>query len=73
MSCFKQYESKETFIFKIPKNTFKPSQLKTRLHKIGKNSTVEELDVEIVKQDNKFVCIASKVNYTSWFIKEIDY
>ncbi len=64
---------KKLYIFKIPKNTFKPSQLKTRLHKTGNNSAVEELDVEIVKQDNMFVCIASKVNYTTWFVKEIDY
>ena len=61
-------DAKKLYIFKIPANTFKPKQLKTRIH--GK---AEELDVEIVKQGDMFVCLGSKVNYTTWYVEELDY
>ena len=61
-------KNRKIYLFKIKAHTFKAGQLKTRIH-----SNVEELDVEIVKQEKMFMCIASKVNYTNYFIEELNY
>lgn len=60
--------SRKLYFFKIPKNTFSIKEMKTRVLQ-GKTL----LDLEIVKQDNMFVCVASKINYTKWLVAETNY
>lgn len=60
--------NRKLHIFRIPAYSIKIEKVKTRVHD-GKTL----LDLEIVNQDNEFVCIASKIQYNKWFIETVNY
>lgn len=59
---------RKLYVFKIPKDTFDIDNLKTRIHN-GKT----QLDIEIINQDDIFVCISSRINYTKWLVDVFSY
>ena len=61
-------KERKLFVLKIAANAYSCHELKTRV-KDGKKL----LNIAIVHQENLFVCVYSKVNFTKWFADEFDY
>lgn len=59
---------RKLLVLKIPANSYSCDELSTRI-KDGK----KKLNIAIVHQENLFVCVYSKVNFTKWFADEFDY
>lgn len=56
------------YVFKIPANSISDSQVSTRIHQ---GSTL--LDIEIIHEEEEFVCMSSKLQYNKWFVEQFNY
>ena len=59
---------RELLVFKIPANSIEKESVKTRIHD-GKTL----IDLEIVRQNDEYVCLTSKIQYNKWYVETIKY
>jgi len=61
--------NRKLYVFRIPANSISRDEIKTRTTKTG----AVQLDLEIVFKNEKFICVASRIDYTPWYSETWDY
>ena len=59
---------KKIFVFIIKANTIKANQIKTRIL-----NSKELIDLEIIFQNDNFIDIGSKINFSKWLYRQLSY
>lgn len=65
--------NRQLHFFRIPAKSINKTAVKTRtiINKSGKSSVM--IDFEVVHKGDKYVCVASGIEYQSWYIESVNY